>query len=157
VRTSTGPRLAAAVVLALVLAVASACGGGIGDGGDEGGKKSEAATPSCLDGLTPASIPKDGSFPTDWPFPPGTVVTGTEEVPGGGLAITAQVGSDFEEVLPFMQHDLEDAGFVATNGEAEKDDAEATWTGGGYAGTWAIKSSDTCKGSTLLQVAAARQ
>jgi hypothetical protein len=107
--------------------------------------------------LTPASVPKDGSFPTDWPFPSGTVVTGTEEVPGGGLAVTAQVGSEFEEVLPFMQHDLEDAGFVATQGEAEHDDAEATWSGGGYSGSWAIKSSDTCEGTTLLQVAAVKQ
>jgi hypothetical protein len=56
-----------------------------------------------------------------------------------------------------MQHDLERAGFVANRGEAEHDDAEATWTGGGYAGTWAIKRSDTCPGSTLLQVAAVKQ
>jgi hypothetical protein len=140
-------------VIALIVALASACGGA----GPDDEEKTDAATPSCLDGLTPASIPEDGSFPTDWPFPAGTIVTDTEEVPGGGLAITAQVGSDFEMVLPFMQHDLEDAGFVATQGEAEEDDAEATWSGGGYSGTWAIKSSDTCEGSTLLQVAAARQ
>jgi len=107
--------------------------------------------------LEAVTVPKDGSFPTDWPFPPDTVVTSTEKVPGGGLAVTAQVGSTFEEVLPFMQHDLEDAGFVATEGEAEHDDAEATWTGGGYSGTWAIKSSASCEGTTLLQMAAAKQ
>jgi hypothetical protein len=56
-----------------------------------------------------------------------------------------------------MQQDLEDAGFVATNGEAEKDDAEATWSGHGYAGSWAIRASDDCEGTTLLQVAAAKQ
>jgi hypothetical protein len=83
------------------------------------------------------------------------VVTDTQKAPGGGIAVTAQVGAEFEKVLPFMQHDLEDAGFVATEGEAEDDDAEARWTGGGYAGTWAIRASDTCEGTTLLQVAAA--
>ena len=150
-RTTVGHRVAQLAV-ALSLALVSACGGAGSDAG-----KDAAATPSCMDSLSPASVPKDGSFPTDWPFPPGTVVTGTEQVPGGGLAVTAQIGSEFDKVLPFMQQDLEDAGFVATQGEAEKDDAEATWSGGGYSGTWAIRSSDTCKGTTLLQVAAAKQ
>jgi hypothetical protein len=107
--------------------------------------------------LSPVDVPSDGTFPKDWPFPPGTVVTETQEVPGGGLAITAQVAQDFEKVLPFMQHDLEEAGFVATQGEAERDDAEATWSGNGYTGTWAIKGSETCEGTTLLQVAAVKQ
>jgi hypothetical protein len=151
VRTTIGHRLAAHVVVGLSLALVSACSGGVAE--DEG----PAASSTCMASLTPASVPKDGSFPTGWPFPPGTVVTGTEDVPGGGLAVTAHVGSEFEKVLPFMQHDLERAGFVANRGEAEHDDAEATWTGGGYAGTWAIKSSDTCPGSTLLQVAAVKQ
>lgn len=144
-------RVAGAAVVTLSLTLVSACSGA---GDDE---KAAAATPSCMASLTPTSVPKDGSFPADWPFPPGTVVTGTEQVPGGGLAVTAQIASEFEEVLPFMQHDLEDAGFVATQGEAEEDDAEATWTGGGFAGSWAIRSSDTCEGTTVLQVAAAKQ
>jgi hypothetical protein len=84
-------------------------------------------------------------------------VTEAEPVPGGtGVAVTAQVDAEFEEVLPFMQHDLEDAGFVATQGEAEEDDAEAVWAGNGYAGSWAIRASSTCEGTTLLQVAAQR-
>jgi len=156
VRTTVGHRIAAQVVVALTLTLVSACGGasaGAGGAGEDGA----VATPTCRASLTPAAVPKDGSFPTDWPFPPGTVVTRAEQVPGGGLAVTAQIGSEFENVLPFMQHDLEDAGFVATQGEAEHDDAEATWTGGGYSGTWAIKSSGTCEGTTLLQVAAAKQ
>jgi hypothetical protein len=148
--------VAAQVVVGVSLTLISACGGS--DGSTAAVREDKAvATPSCMASLTPTSVPKDGSFPSDWPFPPGTVVTGTEQVPGGGLAVTAQVGAEFEEVLPFMQHDLEDAGFVATQGEAERDDAEATWTGGGYSGTWAIQSSSTCEGATLLQVAAAKQ
>ena len=134
--------------------------GALGACGDDGGQDTDAdstALPSCLASLTPVTIPTDGTFPTDWAFPPGTVVTGTQEVPGGGLAITAQVGADFEKVLPFMQSELEKAGFVATKGEAEHDDAEATWTGGGFSGTWAIKASEDCAGTTLLQVAAAPQ
>ena len=150
-RRAVRHRTAAPAVAALSLALVSACGGS----GDN--EKDSAATPSCMASLKPTSVPKDGSFPTDWPFPPGTVVTGTDQVPGGGLAVTAQVGSKFEDVLPFMQGDLEDAGYVATQGEAEHDDAEATWTGGGYSGTWAIKRSDTCEGTTVLQVAAAKQ
>lgn len=153
-RTVTRHRVTAQLIAVLSITLVSACGGS-GDGDSDSEKA--AATPSCMASLTPTVVPTDGSFPADWPFPPGTVVTETEEVPGGGLAVTAQVGSEFEEVLPFMQHDLEDAGFAATQGEAEKDDAEATWAGNGYAGSWAIKSSDTCEGTTLLQVAATKQ
>ncbi len=137
----------------LSLVVLSAWGGGSDDAEADGA----AATPSCMASLTAVTVPKDGSFPNDWPFPPGTVITATEPVPGGGLAVTAQIGSEFEKVLPFMQNDVEDAGFVATQGEAEEDDAEATWTGGGFSGTWAIQSSGACDGTTLLQVAAAKQ
>jgi hypothetical protein len=151
------PRVVALALVTLGLTLTSACGSD-SPGGTSGGVQDAAdPTPSCLKSLTPTSVPSDGTFPKDWPFPPGTVVTDTQPVPGGGLAITAQVGSDFEKVLPFMQHDVEDAGFVATQGEAEHDDAEATWSGNGYAGTWAIKSSETCHGTTLLQVAAAKQ
>jgi hypothetical protein len=141
--------VAAQVLLGLSVTLVSACSSADADGA--------AASPTCMASLAPASVPTDGSFPAGWPFPPDTVVTRVEHVPGGGLAVTAQVGSDFEEVLPFMQHDLEDAGFVATKGEAEHDDAEATWTGGGYSGSWAIRSSDACPSTTLLQVAAAKQ
>ena len=151
--TAVRSRVAGLVLVALGLALTSACGGDSEAASDA----TDTPTPSCMSTLTPAAIPTDGAFPEDWPFPPGTVVTGTEPVPGGGLAVTAQVASSFEEVLPFMQHDLEEAGFVATQGEAEHDDAEATWSGNGYAGTWAIKSSDTCEGTTVLQVAAAEQ
>ena len=142
------PRVAGLLLVASGLTLLSACGSDSADA---------ANVPSCMQSLKAVTLPAGGSFPKDWPFPEGTVITATEDVPGGGLAVTAQVGSDFEEVLPFMQHDLEDAGFVASQGEAEDDDAEATWSGNGYAGTWAIKSSETCEGTTLLQVAAAKQ
>jgi len=151
VRTTARHRVAAHVVVGLGLTLVSACAGA------DATEDHSTAAPTCMASLAPASVPKDGSFPSDWPFPPGTVVTRAEHVPGGGLAVTAQVGSEFDDVLPFMQHDLEHAGFVANRGEAEHDDAEATWTGGGYAGTWAIRSSDTCPGTTLLQVAASKQ
>jgi hypothetical protein len=149
-RATTRSRAVGIVLATLGLALTSACAG-------DSDEATERPTPSCMSSLAPASLPSDGTFPTDWPFPPGTVVTATESVPGGGLAVTAEVGSSFEGVLPFMQHDLEEAGFVATQGEAEHDDAEATWSGNGYSGTWAIKSSETCEGTTLLQVAAAKQ
>ena len=146
------PHIAALLLVMLGPSMLSACGQD-----EPRADASSTPTPACMKTLSPASVPSDGTFPQDWPFPPGTVVTDTEEVPGGGLAVTAQVAADFEAVLPFMQNDLEDAGYVATQGEAEEDDAEATWSGNGYAGSWAIRSSETCEGTTLLQVAAAKQ
>ena len=147
-RSRLRARVAAILLGTLGLAALSACGSDAADA---------ANLPKCLQSLKAVTLPSDDTFPKDWPFPKGTVITATEEVPGGGLAVTAQVGSEFDQVLPFMQQDLEDAGFVATNGEAEKDDAEATWSGHGYAGSWAIRASDTCQGTTLMQVAAAKQ
>ena len=142
------PRIAGLLLAGSALMPLSACGSDSADA---------ANLPSCMQSLEAVTLPSDGTFPKDWPFPKGTVITDTEDVPGGGLAVTALVGAEFDEVLPFMQKDLEAAGFVATNGEAEEDDAEATWSGNGYAGTWAIRASDDCEGTTLLQVAAAEQ
>jgi hypothetical protein len=147
-RRTLPPRVVGVLLLTLGASLLSACGSDSAD---------KANLPTCMQSLKAVTIPGDGTFPKDWPFPKDTVVTATEEVPGGGLAVTAQVGSEFDEVLPFMQKDLEDAGYVATNGEAEEDDAEATWSGHGYAGSWAIKASDTCRGTTLVQVAATKQ
>lgn len=142
----------AGVLLVAGLAALTGCG-------DEEAASAGAAEPTaaCFQTLAPVVIPPDADFPDGWAFPPGTVITETQQVEGGGFAVTAVVGADFEEVLPFMQHDLEDAGFVATQGEAEEDDAEATWTGGGFTGSWAIKASESCAGTTLLQVAAVSQ
>ena len=154
-RATFRPGVAGVLLATLGLSLLSACGGDSSSGEDPA---AAISTPACMKGLSKVDIPSDGSFPKDWPLPPGTVVTETQQVPGGsGLAITAQVAADFEKVLPFMQHDLEDAGYVASQGEAEHDDAEAVWSGNGYAGTWAIRASDDCEGTTLLQVAAAKQ
>ena len=148
-------RRSALVVAALGLTVVAGCGAG--HAGSSSTTKDGTTLPACLATVSPSPVPTDDTFPVGWAFPPGTVVTSTETVPGGGLAVTAQVGLDFDMVLTFMQHELEDAGFVATKGEAEDDDAEAMWSGRGYTGTWAIRGSDECPGTTVLQVAAARQ
>ena len=98
-----------------------------------------------MSSLAPASVPSDGTFPTHWP-PPGTVITATEQVPGGGLAVTTQVGSSFEQIAAVHAARPRGGRVRRPQGEAEDDDAEATWSGNGYSGTWAIKGSETCPG-----------
>lgn len=138
--------------LAVALAGAGIAGILLAACSDDEPSSGASGMPDCLAALSPAPTPYPAAFPADWPWPSHTVVSAVEKSPGGGVVLTAHVGSDFEEVLAFMQQDLEDAGFHATQGEAEEDDAEATWTGGGFSGTWAIRSSDDCKGTTLVQV-----
>lgn len=119
---------------------------------DDAPSSAPSGMPDCLATMSAAPTPYPAEFPADWPWPPHTVVTEVTKSPGGGVVVTAHAGSDFEDVLTFMQQDLEEAGFPATQGEAEEDDAEATWTGGGFSGTWAIRSWDECSGTTLIQV-----
>ena len=76
-RTTVGPRVAGLVLVTLGLALTSECGSDSEDAANP--------SPSCMRSLSPASVPSDGTFPTDWPFPPGTVVTATQPVPGGGV------------------------------------------------------------------------
>ena len=82
-RSRLRARVAAILLGTLGLAALSACGSDAADA---------ANLPKCLQSLKAVTLPSDDTFPKDWPFPKGTVITATEEVPGGGLAVTIGSG-----------------------------------------------------------------
>jgi hypothetical protein len=56
----------------------------------------------------------------------------------------------FDRVLDHLNH--AEPGVRITGGETEEDDAEASWTAPGRTGRWAIRTSATCPGETVIQV-----
>ena len=146
-------RLVAAAVAALVVLLASGCGGGEADaaGGRGGEEHSTAAdTDTCVKDAAPATSTPDG-YPSDFPFPKGTVVFHVEDRGQDGVIATGITATPFVDVLAAMNA-AQEQGFEVTSGETEEDDAEANWTGNGYVGRWAIKKSATCPGETVVQL-----
>lgn len=148
-------RRAALLPLALAVLVLVA---GCGDSGDEptagdpdGGDHSSAAdTSTCVADATPVTSTPE-SYPSDFPLPDGTVVFAVEDRGEDGVIATGVTRTPFEDVLAAMNA-AEEAGFRVTSGETEDDDAEASWSGNGYVGRWAIKKSATCPGETVVQL-----
>ena len=64
--------------------------------------------------------------------------------------------TEFKDVLAALNGPAQKAGFQVTNGETEADDAEASWSGNGYTGRWAIKESASCPGETVIQLLSKR-
>ena len=112
---------------------------------------------TCLADATPADKPWPEGFPADWPFPEETATYNVEDRGSDGTIVTAVSGSDFADVLSFMNHDVVDAGYRIESGETEDHDAEAEWDGNGFRGRWSIRESAQCPNETVIQVLSARE
>ncbi|HYU85759.1 MAG TPA: hypothetical protein VEK80_13250 [Kribbellaceae bacterium] len=107
---------------------------------------------TCLADASPAATPYPDGAPTDWPWPPSTVVYHAEDRGSDGIILTATTGTPFDDVLAFLNGPVSTAGYVVTSAETEEHDAEAGWSGNGFRGRWAIRESATCPGETVIQV-----
>jgi hypothetical protein len=145
-------------VLAAVVLLLTACGGG--DGGSEeqdrdaGGFSAAADTSICVADATQVATTPDG-FAADFPLPRGTVLFHVEDRGADGVIATGVTATGFDDVLAAMNA-AQERGFRVTSGETEEDDAEASWTGNGFVGRWAIKKSASCPGETIVQVLSKR-
>jgi hypothetical protein len=142
---------------AAVLLLTAGCGGH-GDSRAEGDADagSSAADPqTCLADASPVGSTPDG-YPNDFPMPPGTVVFHVEDRGAEGVVATGVTDTPFRDVLDALNGPAQRAGFKVSNGETEDHDAEATWTGNGYTGRWAIRESATCRGQTVIQLLSKR-
>jgi hypothetical protein len=161
-------RVAMVTALALVVLLdLSSCGGGgtpttsqhKQDGREvaqaEDGLEKVADAETCAEDAEPVDPPYGDGFPTDWPFPPGTVVYDVEDRGDAGTVVSAISTEAFSGVLDFMNTDVVHAGFRIESGETEEHDAEAEWRGGDFHGRWAIRASATCPGESTIQVLAA--
>jgi hypothetical protein len=141
----------------VVLALASGCGGAKGDSAKEHDKGFEKAADgkTCVaDAKRVGKLPT--GFPADFPFPRGSVVYNAEDRGKDGVIVSAITKSTIKAVLADLNGPAQDAGFKVTNGETEKHDAEANWSGNGFRGRWAIKESANCAGEISIQVLAAK-
>jgi len=114
------------------------------------GKAADLTT--CVAEATAAPTPYPDGFPAGWPFPPDTTVFAAEDRGDDGIIVSAVTSSSLDEVLDFLNSDVEEAGYKVTEGETEEHDAEANWSGNGYHGRWAIRESSACPGEVTLQV-----
>jgi hypothetical protein len=151
-------RLALPAVAALLL-LTTACGGGddseaAASGAGDEGFSAAADIATCLKNATAVTSTPDG-YPAGFPLPNGTVVFNIEDRDAEGVITTGVTSTPFDDVLKDMNA-AEQAGFRVTSGETEEDDAEASWTGHGFVGRWAIKKSATCPGETVLQLLSKR-
>jgi hypothetical protein len=150
-------RLAA---LGLVPVLLAGCGGST----DRAAKKEPekavlgkaADTQTCVARAKPAaSIP--AGYPRNFPLPQGAVLFNIEDRAADGTIGTAVVKSSLKSSLSVLNGPAQDAGFKITEGETEKHDAEANWTGNGFRGRWAIRESASCPGEVVIQVLAKKQ
>jgi hypothetical protein len=112
---------------------------------------------TCKDDAKAAATPYGDGFPTDWPFPPDTVVYNAEDRGADGTIVSGVSSASFKDILDFLNQDAVDAGFAIEKGETEDHDAEAEWQGNGFHGRWAIRESVTCPDETVLQVLSAAE
>jgi hypothetical protein len=154
--------LGAALVL-VGLTTLTACGSGTGSGAaaPDGAESSETSDPAdestCRADAEPLDEPYSDTFPDSWSFPADTTVYHVEELGATGTVVTAVSSAPFADILDFLNHDAQDAGFTVTDGETEEHDAEANWTSDGFRGRWAIRESSSCPGETVVQVLALQQ
>jgi hypothetical protein len=146
--------LAAAALMTTSLA---ACGGesDAEKAKEKIGSGAAADLSTCKDDAKAAAKPYGDGFPTDWVFPPDTVVYNAEDRGAGGTVVSGVSSSSFKQILDFLNHDAVDAGFKIEKGETEAHDAEAEWKGNGFHGRWAIRESAKCSGETVIQVLSA--
>jgi hypothetical protein len=149
------PVLAAGLVLTGLLGGCGSGDGGEGDGDSAAERASESATMQgadqtvCRADARPAADAV-GDLPSGWSFPPATTAYDVERRDGVGTIVTAVTATPFARVLDHLNH--AERGVRITSGETEEDDAEASWTADGHTGRWAIRTSATCPGETVIQV-----
>ncbi|QNN51860.1 hypothetical protein [Nocardioides mesophilus] len=151
-----GRRLPVVVAGVTLAGVLTGCGGSSEAEGDaDGGLDRAADLSTCTADAQPAAQPYGDAFPSDWPFPPRTVVFAVEDRGGDGTIVTGVSSAPFAAVLDHLNTDVVGAGFVIEQGETEEHDAEAEWEGNGFRGRWAIRESAQCAGETVIQVLSA--
>lgn len=143
------------VTAAMMSASLVACGGESEADKEQVGTGAAADLSTCKDDAKAAARPYGDGFPTDWLFPPDTVIYKAEDRGAQGTIVSGVSTLAFRELLDFLNHDVVDAGFTIEGGETEAHDAEAEWKGNGFHGRWTIRESATCPGETVIQVLSA--
>ena len=139
---------------AAVLVAAAGCSSS-GSGPDPDAAKNGAPSTVCAKDAAAKQVALPSGFPTNFPLPPGTVITGVDDRGSrAGIVITGVTATDFTSVLKALQTDLPARGFTPDEGEVEPHDAESNWSSAGYTGRWAIRDISSCAGDVSVSVVA---
>jgi hypothetical protein len=133
------------------LMLATGCGGHASEKDGQHELGGAADTKTCVaDAHAVTSYP--AGFPKGFVFPDKTVVFHAEDRGPDGVVVTGVTSLPFKQVLASLNGPTQRAGYKVTRGETEEHDAEANWSGHGYRGRWAIRTSGSCPGETVVQV-----
>lgn len=111
------------------------------------------AVVTCADKAQKTDVPQ--GFPASFPWPPNTVVIGSEQRSENRVIVTAISADAEKDVLSALQKDLPAAGYTLSHGEVESGDAESDWSATGWHGRWAIRAIPGCDNDTVVTVLAA--
>ena len=113
-----------------------------------------AALPACVDAGPVVEPPAE--FPSQFPLPPGTVLTSTRPTAGGGTYVAGYAPGTLQDVARFFVDELPKSGFTLGIGDSEPWEAESAFSGHGYEGHWVIATIGDCPGALHIAVATYR-
>jgi hypothetical protein len=144
--------------LARALAVLVAFGLAPGCGGNSAPRPSPDVPPPKLPACAkanPAARPR--ALPTDFPLPPGTVVTASSEPHSGQLVVGGLIPADLQDAASFFNEALPERGYRQGLGDSESNEAEAPFTGNGFRGKWKVNAIPGCPAAVELTLVLIRQ
>lgn len=139
----------AGIAAALLVILVPACGGG--DGASEVETDGPPrAIPACAKGAP--AVPSPAALPSNFPLPPGTVITSAESPHPTQLVIAGVIPADLQDATAFFNEMLPERGYKLGVGDAEGNESEAPFTGNGYRGKWRVNQLIDCPALTLTLV-----
>jgi hypothetical protein len=132
----------------LLMLAGAACSGQPGDAAS-----ASPAIPECAAAGAVVTLPD--AFPDDFPLPAGTRITDVQETDDGVLLVGGVIPGSLSAAATFFSDEVPAAGFEAGEGDAEQDEAEASFWREGSEGSWKVHSILDCPTAVTLTVAIA--
>jgi hypothetical protein len=136
------------VCLALAAGPLAGCGGGDSDASPTLSEGTAPAVPACA--KAGSTIPRPSDLPGDFPLPPGTVITSSQNPHPGQLLIGGVIPADLRGAAVFFSDELPSHGYELGFGDAEQGEAEAPFSGHGFRGKWKVNGILNCPNAVTL-------
>jgi hypothetical protein len=133
------PRASAPFCLCLLAALSASCG------------SKEHAAGSSLPACAKGRQVRAGDFPAGFPVPRGTVVASRYRQ-SGARVVQGYTAGELDSVREYFEKQLPAKGFKLGEGDAEEDEAETDFSGGGTKGHLKLNEDSSCKGAVRVAV-----
>jgi hypothetical protein len=124
------------------------CGGGDGDSSSPPSDDAAPSVPACA--KAGSTIPRPPDLPADFPLPPGTVITSSQNPHPGQLLIGGVIPADLRGAAVFFSDELPARGYELGLGDSEQGEAEAPFSGHGFRGKWKVNGILNCPSAVTL-------